>query len=217
MLWTLSIRLFLLIAVVTLAGLGLLGWFVVEVHTTDLEAEVVQGALRLSDTLRRSTRYSMLKNRKEDVYEIVHTVGAQPGIERIRIYNKDGRVMFSTVTDEKGQTVDKQAEACTRCHTGDEPVSRLEGEELTRIFDGANGHRVLGLITPVYNEGACSDVGCHATPEEQQVLGVLDVQMSLAGIDLALEEQNRRFLLFIYVLMLVIASTCGLFLWRYSH
>ena len=115
MLWTLSARLFLLIAVVTLACLGLLAWVIVEMHTAHLEEKVVQGALGLSDTLRRSTRYSMLKNRKEDVYEIINTVGAQPGLERIRFFNKEGRIMFSTDPGEQDRIVDKQAEACTRC------------------------------------------------------------------------------------------------------
>ena len=217
MLWTLSARLFLLIAIVTLAGLGLLAWSMVEIHTLHLEDEVMQGGLRVSDTLRRSTRYSMLQNHKEDVYEIAQTVGAQPGIERIRIYNKEGRITFSTDAKEQGQTVDKQAEACTRCHTGDEPVSRLKGEELTRFFRSPKGYRVVGLITPVYNEPACGGTRCHPAPDQQDVIGVFDVQMSLERIDRELEGQDRQFMMLTYFLMLVIASTCGVFLWRFVH
>ncbi|MDP6776954.1 MAG: ATP-binding protein, partial [Candidatus Latescibacteria bacterium] len=155
--------------------------------------------------------------RKEDVYEIINTVGAQSSIERIRIFNKEGRIMFSTDRTERGKAADKKAEACTRCHIGDQPVSRLEGKELTRTFQAADGHRVLGLITPVYNEPTCAGQACHPGPEEQQVLGVLDVQMSLAGIDSALKDQDQRFRLLTYVLMLIIASTCGAFLWRFVH
>ena len=217
MLWTLSARLFLLIAIVALAGLGLLAWSMVEMHKSHLEAEVMQGGLRVSDTLRRSTRYSMLQNHKEAVYEIVQTVGAQPGIDRIRIFNKEGRITFSTDEAEQGHTVDKQAEACTRCHTGDQPVSRLRGEELTRFFRSEDGNRVLGIITPVYNEPVCSGAGCHPAPEAQNVLGVFDVQMSLKRIDLELKDQNHQFMMLTYFLMLVIASTCGMFLWRFVH
>ncbi len=214
---TLSARLFLTIAIVALAGLGLMAWLVVRQHSGHLQEEVVQAALRLSDTIRRSTRYSMLKNRKEDVYEIIHTVGAQSSLERIRIFNKEGRIMFSTDPTERGKAADKKAEACTRCHVGDQPVSRLEGKELTRTFKSADGHRVLGLITPVYNEATCAGQACHPGPEKQQVLGVLDVQMSLAGIDQAMRDQDERIRLLTYVLMLIIASTCGAFLWRFVH
>jgi two-component system NtrC family sensor kinase len=217
MLGTLSMRLFVLIAIVTLAGLSLLAWKVVEMHTADLERETLNSALRLSDTLRRSTRSSMLKNRKEDVYQMMHMVGEQPGIERLRIFNKEGEITFSSLPDEESEVVDKQAEACTRCHTGAEPVSRPDRKELTRVFNSADGHRVLGLITPFYNEPDCSGPSCHASPEEQGVLGVLDLQLSLAGVDSAVEAQNNRFLVLVYLLMLIIASTCGIFVWKFVH
>jgi len=68
MLSSLSMRLFGLTAVVTLVALSLLAWAVVRLHTANLEHETVQGALRLSDTLRRSARHSMLEDRKNDVY-----------------------------------------------------------------------------------------------------------------------------------------------------
>jgi len=214
---TLSARLFLLIAAVTLAGLVLLSHIVVGMHTQHLEEQVIHNALRLSDTLRRSMRYSMLKNQKDAVYQAIQTVGEQPGIDRIRIFNKEGRIMFSTNPGERGETVDKKAEACTSCHTTEQPIPRLDGRKLTRIFEAKDGHRVLGLITPVYNEKSCSAAGCHPGAGEQQVLGVFDVQTSLAGIDRALQDQNRRFLLLTYLLMLVIALTCGLFVWWFVH
>jgi len=215
---TLSVRMFVLAAVVTLAGMGFLAWMMVRMHSVDLEQEAVQGALRISDTLRRSTRYSMLKNRKEDVAEIVHEVGAQPGIEQIRIFNKDGRIVFSTNSDERGNTVDKEAQACTRCHSGNsKPRSKVTGKDLTRIFQSADGHRVLGLITPIYNEASCSRVGCHDAPPKQSVLGVLDVQVSLQRIDQALQSRNQQFLLLTYFLMLGIATTAGVFIWLFVH
>jgi two-component system NtrC family sensor kinase len=210
-------RLFALIAVVTLAGLSLLAWAVVRLHTANLEYETVQGALRLSDTLRRSARHSMLEDRKDDVYQMMRTVGDQPGIEHLRIFNSEGLIVFSSNPDERGETVDQEEEACTRCHRNGEPVSHPDEKELTRIFAAGDGHRVLGLITPVYNSTSCGGVDCHPSPNEQQVLGVIDMQLSLASIDTSLLHQNRRFLYNIGVLMLIIASTCGLFVWAFVH
>jgi two-component system NtrC family sensor kinase len=217
MLSGLSTRLFALIAVVTLVGLSMLAWAVVRLHTANLERETVQGALRLSDTLRRSARHSMLEDRKDDVYQMMRTVGRQPGIERLRIFNSEGLIVFSSIPDERGETVDQEEEACTRCHQDGEPVSHLEEGELSRIFSAANGHRMLGLITPIYNAKACAGGNCHPGPDEQQVLGVIDMQLSLAGIDQTLLQHNRRFLYQTGVLMLVIASTCGLFVWAFVH
>ncbi len=218
MLSTLSARIFLLAAAVTLVGLGVLAWFMVRTHTHDLESEAVQGALRLSDTLTRSTRYSMLKNQKEDVYHIVQTVGDQPGIERIRIFNKEGQITFSTDPAERGKAVDTAAEACTRCHSvPGAPLTRLDGKELTRIFADRDGRRVLGLIAPIYNEQGCSAIGCHSSPEEQQVLGVLDIQTSLAQVDEVIGARSKEFMYLTYFLMLAIAGACGVFIWLFVH
>jgi two-component system NtrC family sensor kinase len=217
MLSGLSMRLFALIAVVTLLALSLLAWAVVRLHTENLEHETVQGALRLSDTLRRSARHSMLEDRKDDVYEMMHTVGDQPGIERLRIFNDEGLIVFSSNREERGHTVDQEEEACTRCHKESGAISHPAEEELTRIFQDANGERLLGLITPIYNSTSCAGVDCHASPEEQQVLGVIDMQLSLAGIDATLQRHNRRFLYHICLLMVIIASTCGLFVWAFVH
>ena len=215
---SLSARIFALIAAVSLAGMALLSWALVRMHTEDLEQATVVGAVRLSDTLRRSTRVGMLQNRKNDVYEALRRVADQSGIERIRIYNKEGAVVYSTVVTEVGQVVDTRAEACTRCHTGTPlPVARPDQDELTRIFAGPDGERILGLITPVYNENACEAAGCHASPAQQQILGVIDLQMSLADIDRATAAQTDRIQILAYLLMLVVAGTCGLYVWYFVH
>ena len=215
---SLSARIFALIAVVLLAGMGLLSWVVVRMHSSDLENATVVGGVRLSDALLRSTRVGMLQNRKEDVYEALRLVGDQPGIERIRIYNKEGTVVYSTVDVERGRVVDKRAEACTRCHSTDgEPVARPPKGELTRIFRGADGDRILGLITPVYNEPSCAAAGCHPGPAQLQILGVIDMQISLADVDLATAAQTEQIQILVYILMLAVAGLCGLFVWRFVH
>jgi two-component system NtrC family sensor kinase len=214
---TLSMRLFALIAVITLAGLGLLAWLIVDLHTEHLEHETVRGALRLSDSLARGMRTGMLENRKDQVYEMMRDVGQQPGIDRLRLINKRGQITFSSAADERGQVVDMQAEACTRCHLGVVPVAIPPGQELTRIFPSPAGHRVIGLITPIYNEPGCAAPGCHPAPDIQHVLGVMDMQLSLAEIDRTMTSQNRQLQYLVYLFMLVIASTCGLFLWWFVH
>ena len=217
MLSSLSARLFVLTALVTLAGLSLLGWLVVRMHTSDLERETVNAALRLSDILERTMRHSMLQNRMDDVYRAIRTIGEQPGMVRFRIYNSEGEITFSTLESERGHVADTDAEACNRCHHGGGPATRLRGQELSRIFTRPDGARILGLITPVYNDSTCAGSGCHASPGDQQVLGVLDAQMSLAGIDAAIDGHNQRFLSMVYVLMFVIAGISGLFVWRFVH
>jgi two-component system, NtrC family, sensor kinase len=215
MLRSLSARIFALVALITLGGLSFLGWQVVHWYTVDLERATVAGGLRLSEMLQRGTRSSMLDNRKDKVYKMLRDVGGQSGIERLRLYNKNGLITFSSQATEQGERVDIESEACTRCHGAGEPIG-LGERELSRIFREGE-HRVLGLITPIRNEAACAGAACHATAEQQQILGVLDLQLSLETIDNTAAAYKRRLLLLIYTLMLCIASACGLFVWRFVH
>jgi len=42
---------------------------------------------------------------------------------------------------------------------------------------------MLGIINPIYNEQSCWTANCHAHPQSQTVLGVLDVTMPLTDVD----------------------------------
>src|SRR5713226_323607 len=57
---------------------------------------VVQSAGRISDLIQRSTRFQMLRNDREALYQVIHTIGTEPGIRRIRIFNEEGRISLST-------------------------------------------------------------------------------------------------------------------------
>jgi hypothetical protein len=156
-----------------------------------LVEEVVRGASQFSDTVKRSTHYAMLQNRWEDAFHIMRTIGAQEGIERVRVFSKEGNILFSTDQAEVRTVVDKQAEACYACHTAREPLERLDLPDRTRIFTGPGG-RTLGMITPIYNERGCAGAGCHPPPEAKRVLGVLDIGISLARVDREIAAAQRR-------------------------
>jgi two-component system NtrC family sensor kinase len=171
-------------------------------------------AARSAETILRSTREAMRRDEPEEVNLILEAIGAQDGIERIRIFDKHGRITTSTLPDEVATLVDKSAEQCFVCHRADEPLERLAGPDRVRTFRRDDGSRVLGIVTPIRNEPDCSTADCHAHPAEQQVLGVLDVQLSLGQVDdglLASELQLGGSLLLTVGAVLVLA---GWLTWR---
>jgi two-component system NtrC family sensor kinase len=119
-------------------------------------------------------------------------VSAQDGIESVRIFNKEGRVTFSTRPGETGRSVDTRAESCFACHAAGRPIARPALTSRGRVFRAADGHRVLAMVTPIYNEPSCYTAWCHAHPARQQVLGVVDVGLSLRDVDGALAGFQRR-------------------------
>jgi two-component system NtrC family sensor kinase len=155
-----------------------------------LEGLVGLSADRLAETVHRAAHDGMLRNDVEGVRRIIENIGAQEGIDRVRIYNKEGRVRVSSRADEEGTLVDKRSLECIACHAGAQPRAGLERGDRIRMLAAADGGRVLGIITPIYNEPKCTS--CHVHPASQRVLGVLDVRLSMAQADAALRASERQ-------------------------
>jgi two-component system NtrC family sensor kinase len=207
-------RLFLVLMAVMLIAFGIHTYLDITTSSSNLTDTVYASAQRASDLIARSTRYSMLLNRKEDVHQTILTLGSEPGFVGISIYNKDGEVIFSTDSLTIGHQVDLAAEACNICHASGEPLVSVPTENRMRVYESTEGEPVLGLINPVRNEPACSEAACHAHSVDQSVLGVLDVKMSLAGVETQVASLRRRLITSSLIIALLTAGLSGLFIYR---
>jgi two-component system NtrC family sensor kinase len=148
------------------------------------------------------------------VHRIIELIGAQKELKKIRIFNKDGMIIYSPDKQLIGTTVDKHSEACDVCHlNGDTASGELPTGGRTREFVDTGGHRQLGVISPIENEAACWESSCHVHNRNQRVLGVLDVTMSLAEVDREVASSRG------YTLLLSLLSTLVvcLLLWASFH
>lgn len=193
---------------------GVYSYFSVRFYTDQMMSQVLTSANRISDAIKSSTHFSMLLNRKGDVYEIINALGKQPGIEGIRIYNKLGVITFSTEKEEQGKIIDLKAEACSGCHQVPQPPESVPARNRMRIYEGPDGKRVLGLINPIRNEEQCSSAGCHSHPTDQKVLGVLDVRMSLGSVDEAIANSQLQIIVVALFLLLIVGSASVIFVSR---
>jgi two-component system, NtrC family, sensor kinase len=178
----LGFRLFLGITSIMLVSTAIFVTIIVDWQTQQYVDSATSFASDMSDVIARSTRYSMMLNRQEDIYQTIKTVGSEPRIEGIRIYNKKGVVTYSTIESEVNKNVDMSAEACTGCHSNGRPTPK-DTTTLTRIFTSPKGYRVMGIITPIRNDNTCSTASCHAHESSQTVLGILDVMIPLKDVD----------------------------------
>jgi len=154
-------------------------------HTAQLLAERTRSADQLSETIKSATHFDMLENRRENLHRQIRGVGGlhDEGIRKVRVFNKEGRIMFSSASEEIGTSLDPKGEACYACHAEGRPLERLDIQARARTFRAADGTRVLGVINPIPNEPSCSTAACHAHNAKQSLLGVLDVNVSLAEVD----------------------------------
>jgi two-component system NtrC family sensor kinase len=192
---SLGSKLFIVLFLVMFVGLATFTYLNVRSQTKDLLELVQFSALRTTDLIKESTHYSMLINRKEDVHQIFQNFSKMPGFEVIRIYDKKGNIIFTTRPEERLSQVSIKSEACQVCHRYPEPLKALATKERHRIITAPDGHRILALINPIENETACYGTGCHPHPDQKFILGVLDVQMSLAGVDADIAHSRRQIML----------------------
>ncbi|HSD29397.1 MAG TPA: ATP-binding protein [Vicinamibacteria bacterium] len=139
---------------------------------------------------RRATHDEMLRNDAEGLRRVVTNIGAQEGVARIRVYNKEGRVRVSSLPAEEGALVPIHSDECIACHAGPQPKAGLDRKDRIRMLRDPDGGRTLGIIAPVYNEPACT--ACHVHPASQRVLGVLDVRLSMAQADAMVRATKRQ-------------------------
>lgn len=208
----LSIRVLLGSVVLLLALFGFYSYFTVRYYNDQIMNQVLASANRMSDVIKQSMHYSMLLNRKEDVYQIVTMIGTEPGVEGIRIYNKRGEIMFSTDKEEEHSTVNMNGEACFACHDQGKPLESLPIPNRTRIYESPNKYRILGLINPIRNEPACSNNACHAHRSDQTVLGVLDVRMSLEELDRGIISAQNTTIAVAIGMSIIVAMVSMIFL-----
>jgi len=216
MLKRVGVRLILLVGVTAVTIVGLFAYLSLTAMNTGMVTEVERHASQLSETVRASTRYAMLLNERDHIRAIVHSIGEQQDIGKVRILNKLGEIIYSSVEGDVGSMVDKRAESCYSCHSADRPLEKLPIQQRTRIFQvHPDSSRYLGIITPINNEPSCWTADCHAHPREKTVLGVLDVAMPLRAADRTLESIRLELIVSALVAFLSISAIIGWFVRRW--
>lgn len=208
----LSVRLIISISCILFSILSVYTYFIIDNLDGYLTETRFQNAYNISDLIKKSTRYSMLLNRREDVHQIIKTLSSESGVEEIRIYNKQGLIIFSTNPTEILKKVNVNAEACIVCHNSTVPLQSLTQQNKIRIYKNFKNKRVLGLINPIQNEPDCSNADCHAHSPNVRILGVLDVVVSLEDLDSIIANSTREVIITAVLIIVVISFFSGLFI-----
>jgi two-component system NtrC family sensor kinase len=211
---SLSLRLLLPLFLTAGAVLGV--YAVVSFHSTrnQLLDLVAFNADRSSDLILRATHDGMLLNRKDEVQRTLERLGGGEEVAGVRVYDKQGDVFLSSVPGEIGTRLDIRSSPCVVCHgpEGRRTPAALVG--ITPLPQVVAGDQTLRHLTVIPNEPGCSQASCHAHPPDKTVLGVLDVEMSMAPVHDALNAARRRLVWTAVALILVTGVVSTLFLER---
>ena len=210
---SLILRLILLVGVVLFISISTWAYFNIKYQKQNSLENIVLEVDRLGNTIKLGTHYAMMLNSREDINEIIKNIGRQQGIENIRIFNKMGQIKFSNIPAEVDQTTNIKADACYICHRRDPPLQEVDISKRTRIFNSPQGgFRLLGIISPIYNEPSCATDACHVHPSDKKVLGALDVVVSLAETDRETQAYERWIIVLAVISFLATSAIIGTFL-----
>ena len=205
-----KIILSVIIVVVVIEGIFL--YLNIKTLSQQMIEKTEEEAFNLSETIRLSIRYAMMKDRRDEYQRIIDDVAQRRGILEVRIFNKAGEITVSSDRAKVGTVVDMKAEACYGCHREDEAKVLLPSDSKTRVYQ-TEKQRLLGLINPIYNEPSCYP--CH--PKHIKVLGVLDTMISLEEFDREKAQLYNRMLLSGIISVIVLSFLSSLLFTRFVN
>jgi histidine kinase len=170
----------------------------------------------LTNTIRLGAHYAMMTNSRDEINQIINNIGTQKEINNIRIYNKEGQIKYSNRPSEVEQITNIKDEACYTCHRTVPPQVSLPLEDRMRIFDSPEGQKLLGIISPIYNEPGCS-TACHFHPEQSSVLGALDVVMSLEDAEREVSNYEKSIMGLTLFVFMITSAIIFIFVHRFVN
>jgi len=208
-------KLIVLVGLVLLICLSGWAYFSISYQKKKVMDSIISEADSLTNTIKLGSHYAMMHNLRDDITSIIKKFASERKLDSLRIYNKEAQIKYSNQDSEVDQATNIKAEACNECHRSEPPQTHLSLAERTRIFSSPEGHRLLGIISPIYSEPGCSSGACHVHPPGKKVLGALEVVVSLASIDTDLSRFQNLMLIFGLLVFLITASTIFFFLLRF--
>jgi histidine kinase len=211
---SLIFRLILLAGLVLFVSIFTWAYFNIEYQKKQTTESIIEEVDRLGNTIRLGAHYAMMLNSRDDINEIIKNVGKQEGIQNVRIFNKEGQIKFSNKSEEIDQVTNIKDDACYICHDREPPREEVDLKTRTRILGSPNGSRLLGIISPIYNEATCA-AQCHIHPPDKRVLGALDVVISLKNTDEAIQSYQRWISVLAIFIFLATSTLIGSFLFLF--
>ena len=196
------------LALAALAGV----WYAERRMQHDLVDQLARSTGLLADAVQEATQDGLLTATPRHGYRALERVARLEGLDRVRVLDKSGRVVFSTEPGDVGTVIRREGRACAACH-GDraQPLSRAPATERAEVLAVAGGGRALAMLAPIHNDRACASAACHVHPPGRQVLGLLELRVSLGPLEANVLALRQGFVSVLSAAVLVVAALLYLF------
>ena len=171
----------------------------------------ISNADQLTEIINQSTYDAMMKNDKTSLYQMIGRIAQSPNIENIRLIDRDGKVVFCSDNQEVGSFIDrKKDDTCGLCHKSGSPALHSAYMKSSRLHQNKTGSEVLGFTKAIYNKPECSTGPCHFHSKTDNVLGVLDIHISLENLRQKSDYYRLQFVVMTCMLLILIGLLINL-------
>lgn len=207
----------LIVAVGTLITLGslLFGFTFMRYEENIMMNNLMSYAASTADLVKKGIYYSMLTAHREAIEQTVEVIGSGAEIRGISIFDKEGKVVYSSQKSEVGRLVDKGAPGCRICHRGDAPLTSIPEARNWTILPDAAGVKVLKFVIPLYNEPSCYTASCHYHPPGKKILGILETNFSTATVDTVIRQNRLGTIIFGGLFIIMISLSLFIILYKF--
>lgn len=209
--YSLTGRLIAAIGTLMVAGSIIFGYLLIKYQEKALLMDSVRYGMSFVDNVKRSTRYGMLHYEERMTQQTIEAIGSSEGVNSIKVFDNKGKVAYSSLKEDIGTILHKEAPICQSCHaTGGKPETRPSWA-ITKEKDGFS---ILNIVQPIYNEPACYKTACHIHAEDQKVLGLVEADLSLALLDKSIKRQTLVISAYVLIFLIVISVVLCTILWK---
>ena len=230
---SISTRVSILLGVIILITMGLFSTFSLLTQKNDAISNISNNTEQLSRTIEKILRFSMLKNRREEISLAVNSIAQTQEIKSARILNHEGQIIYTSRPSELNKDISKNNPLCTSCHNINNTGSKPDVENFNRYRINEQ-KKIIYYSLPIYNAPECSNA-CHATeannniyvePNDQgtpqasvhnpgqTILGFIEIEVSIDNVISNLRE-TRIQLIILTLLFALLASVIAYFSIKY--
>jgi two-component system NtrC family sensor kinase len=207
----------LIVAVGTLITLGslLFGFTFMRYEENIMMNNLMSYASSTADLVKKGIYHSMLSAHRAAIEQTVEVIASGAEIRGISIFDKEGKIVYSSQKSEVGRTVGKEAPGCRVCHAGEAPLTSIPESRNWTILPDAAGVKILKFVNPIYNEPSCSTASCHYHPPGRKILGILETNFSTATVDTVIRQNRLGTIIFGGLFIIMISLSLFIILYKF--
>ena len=208
-------KLIIAVGVLMTVGSLLFGYIFVSYEEKIMMSNLINYASSKAELIKRGVFYGMLTAHREIVEQTVNIIGTGPDIMGIAIYDKTGKIIFSSDKKSVGQVIARDSLSCRICHADSKPSEVILKAQNWSITKDHNKEKSLKFVLPIYNETPCYTATCHRHPKDQKVLGVLETDFSTASVDRTIRQNRLGTVLFGGLFVSIISVSLCIILYNF--